>query len=106
MGYAFQRRAENLVSALIQRTNSGHPCYGRYVLTIVGRPRIPKPSSRNGRDLLALACRYISVTGNEERQIPESLFHDASGEIMIHKTEARCGSDIVLVLQSATQRSN
>ncbi len=101
MSETTERRAKKLLSALIQRTHSGHPCYGQYVVSVIGCPRVPKPGSEHGRRLLDLACQYLSITGNAEIQIPESLLRDPHGEIVIQKAKRRCGSKIVLELHPA-----
>ena len=91
-----KRAAENLVSAIAQRTKDGTPCFGRYCIRIRGTPRIPKPTSAEGRRVIEHARLFIGVTGSVARVGPEKLLIDEAGEILIEKLGREYAGGVIL----------
>jgi hypothetical protein len=87
-----KRAVDNLVSAIVQRSKNGYPFYGTYCLQIRGTPRIPKPTSPEGKRIIEQATVYMGVTGTAAKQASEQLFSDQTGEVLIEKRSRYAGS--------------
>lgn len=94
------RSAQKLAAAVLQRAKSQNDCYGRYCLVVRGSPRIPKPTSINGKQLLIAATLFIDLTGTARSHPEETLFSDENGSIAIEKQDWLCGSRVIVEFRS------
>jgi hypothetical protein len=93
------REAGRLANAILDQRGRSH-CYGRFLLHIIDAPAIPKRGSSEWRQILEQGAAYVGVTGNSESRMPERLFADDGGFILIEKVARRCGSEIIVRFSS------
>jgi hypothetical protein len=92
----YSAQCKEFAEAISERTNSLGVLSGKYAFIVSQLPRIPKPTSKNGRQLIEKAVAYVDATRQQGNSPEVQLAKDASGNISIAKLAAN-GSTIGLL---------
>jgi len=92
----YSAQCDEFAKAIRDRADSLGVLSGKYAFIVSRLPRIPKPTSKSGRQLLDAAVAYVD-TSRQQAVSPEvQLAQDESGKISIEKVSAN-GSTVAVV---------
>ena len=92
----YHAKCDEFAKAICDRADSLGILSGKYAFTVSRLPRIPKPTSKNGRQLIDAAVLSVDATREQGASSEIQLAQDESGKISIEKVSAN-GSIVGIV---------
>jgi hypothetical protein len=92
----YRAQCDEFAKAICDRADSLGILSGKYAFTVSRLSRIPKPTSKNGRQLIDAAVAYVGATREQESSSKVQLTQDELGKISIEKISAN-GSIVGIV---------
>ncbi len=91
----YHAQCKEFAKAIRDHADSLDILSGKYAFIVSRLPCIPKPMSKNGRQLLDAAVLYVDATRQQRVSPCVQLAHDGSGKISIEKVSAN-GSTVYI----------
>lgn len=92
----YRAQCDEFAKAILDSAKSLGVLAGKYALIVSRLPHIPKPTSKDGRQLLDAAVDYVDATRKQMASPRVLLIQDKSGKISVEKVSAS-GSSVGVV---------